>query len=821
MAGELPSDRDRDSNPSDSRSRSDDTFNDLLQAAVSPPDTLDPTIQPDHFTRLPAGAKISGRFVIEWCVGTGGMGDVYRCQDLETKAPAALKVIRRIDDHSRFRREASILAALSHEAIVRYLAHGTTDTGTPYLAMEWLEGEDLAKVLNRCALSIPDSLTLARRVCEGLSLAHRHGFVHRDIKPSNLFVCRGRFAQTKVLDFGVAHRGVTTHTATRAGTMLGTVGYMAPEQAWGMPSPDPRDDLFSLGCVLFECLTGRPAFAGENSVVVLEAVLQLEPPDVRTLSPHVPEELASLVRDLLRKSRKERPSDADSVMRALEKIIIANASRGAFQSHVRLAPPAFATFVVAHGPDVPEAWDALAHRAGAAPATELPDARVFAWRTASDLALADVVERAVQFASELRASQPELTVHVSAPTDNIVGVELAELASRAAEHAKSELPQAGAVSIAPATHALYRSRFESGAPPGAPFVGRDAELAVLNAMFRECTNDEVATATLVTAPTGAGKSRLLAEFLARTGAERVCVLRARANHTEHDVPSSVLRQLLSTSKGGTIVADFAATVERALSEGTLVLCVDDAQYADLESLRVLAATLTERAERPLLLVGAARSGMTPDRLSIWHAMGAHDLQLRPLSVRSAERYAHAVFPHTREPRGAGDRQSAGTVAQASVPDASDTLPRQIALAEGNPRLLHMLVAAGGDQASPAFDAAVALFAERLVSLPQAELATLCAASQFVDRFRISGVRAVVDSDSDVARDVTALWERKLLVECPVPKIVAETEFTFAHPIVREAACRCTTAAERARMRERATQWLNRAKFDTHGTHPRD
>jgi hypothetical protein len=790
MAGELPSNRDADA--SDSQSRSDDTFNDLLHAAVSPLDTLDPAIQPDQFTRLPAGTKLSGRFVIEWCVGTGGMGDVYRCQDLETKAPAALKVIRRVDDHSRFRREASILAVLSHDAIVRYLAHGTTDTGTPYLAMEWLEGEDLAKMLNRSSLSIPDSLTLARRVCEGLSLAHRHGFVHRDIKPSNLFVCRGRVAQTKVLDFGVAHRGLTTQTATRAGTMLGTVGYMAPEQAWGMPSPDPRDDLFSLGCVLFECLTGMPAFAGESSVVVLEAVLQLEPPDIRTLSPHVPEELATLVRDLLRKSRKDRPGDAEAVMRALEKIRVVNASRGAFQSHVRLAPPAFATFVIARGPDVPDAFDELAYLAGAVPATQLPDARVFVWRTAPDLALADIVERAVHFAFQLQAAHPELTIHVTDPTDNVVGVELAEQASRVSEQVKSGPAQAGVVSIAPATAALHRLRHEVESRPTGAFVGRDAELAVLNAMFGECTNDEAATATLVTAPPGSGKSRLLAEFLARTESDGVCVLRARATSSEYAVSSSLLRRL---------APEFEATVERALSEGTLVVCIDDAQYADLESLRTLASSMSERAERPFLLVGATRSGMTPDRLAIWHAMGAHDLQLRPLSVRSAERYAHAVFPHARE--------------------AAGLLPEQIGLAEGNPRLLHALVAASNEVSGPAFDAAVALFAERLASLPQAELAALCAASHFADQFRVSGVRAVVESDSDVARDVATLCERKLLVEALAPKPVAEAEFMFAHPIVREAAVRCTSPAERARMRERATLWLNRAKFDSHGTHPRD
>jgi hypothetical protein len=815
MAGELPSDKDDDADRNDPLNRSDDTFNDLLRAAVSPLDTVEPAIQPDQFLRLPAGAKVSDRFVVEWCVGAGGMGDVYRCQDLETQTAAALKVIRRVDDHSRFRREAAILSALTHDAIVRYLAHGTTDAGTPYLAMEWLEGEDLAQILSRSSLSVADSLTIARRVCEGLLLAHRYGFVHRDIKPSNIFVCRGRFAETKVLDFGVAHRGLTTQTATRAGTMLGTVGYMAPEQAWGMPSPDPRDDLFSLGCVLFECLTGRPAFAGESSVAVLEAVLQLEAPDIRTLAPHVSEELAILVRGLLRKTRKDRPGDVDSVMRALDEIGTGRVGHGTQEPRVIVAPPAIATLVFACGSSVPDALSGLARRAGATFTSAQAQACVVAWKTAPDVALVDIAERAVQCAFELQSVRPELAIRVSAPTYDIADAELTEIAERSSDHAMSTLTEPGVVSIDPVIAALYRSRFESAQQawpsavridgddplPQTAFVGRDAELAVLHAMFSECESDEVVSATLITGPSGSGKSRLLAEFLTRIEAdERVCILRARASHREHEVPASLLRRLQPMTAQLDSASSPEAALEQALAAGTLVVSIDDAQHADLESMRVIAESMTKHAERPFLVIGAARSAMNAALRRAWQSIGARDLPLRPMSARTAERYAHALRPET----------------QAS----QDELGREIALAEGNPRLLRALVSAGRNQGAR-LDASLALLAERLIALPGSELSVLCAASIFAEQFGLSAVRAVVESDSGIARDLTTLCERKLLVESPASRSAPETEFSFAHPFIHEAAYRCLSATERARIRERAVQRQSRAKFEAHGPRLRD
>jgi serine/threonine protein kinase len=159
-------------------------------------------------------------------------------------------------DHSqaaeRFAREAQVLCELRHPGIVEYLAHGVTGDGQPYLAMEWLAGEDLARRLARGALSLADSLTLLRRTASALAVAHQRGIVHRDLKPSNLFLRGGEVERVAILDFGIARRRALSHAITATGGVIGTPAYMAPEQARGERDLTPAVDVFSLGCVLFE-----------------------------------------------------------------------------------------------------------------------------------------------------------------------------------------------------------------------------------------------------------------------------------------------------------------------------------------------------------------------------------------------------------------------------------------------------------------------------------------------------------------------------------------------------------------------------------------
>ena len=190
----------------------------------------------------------------------------------------AVKALRRADPESqlRFAREARVLGSLSHPGVVRYVADGESESGEVWLATEWLEGEDLGTRLGRGALSGNESVSVARGIADALSYAHGLGLVHRDIKPSNVWLLGGAAdaGVVKLLDFGVVRRTESRASllVTRAGLMLGTPGYMSPEQARGESDVDARADLYGLGCVLFECLTGRPAHLGDQVLALLAKV---------------------------------------------------------------------------------------------------------------------------------------------------------------------------------------------------------------------------------------------------------------------------------------------------------------------------------------------------------------------------------------------------------------------------------------------------------------------------------------------------------------------------------------------------------------------
>jgi tetratricopeptide (TPR) repeat protein len=268
-----------------------------------------------------AGSVVLDRFVIERPAGVGGMGAVFRALDRETGLPVAVKVMLadRAYAAGRFEQEARVLLELSHPSIVRYVAHGQTPAGEPFLAMEWLEGEDLATRLSRGRLSMLESVTMATRVAEALGEAHRRGIIHRDMKPENLFLVDKDPTRVKVLDFGIARLGRAPRM-THTGVVLGTPGYMAPEQVRSNEKLDARADVFALGCVLFECLTGMPAFTGSNVMAILTKIAFNEVPHTRELQPEMPDALDALVACMLAKHPSARPNDGNEVAAALKAI---------------------------------------------------------------------------------------------------------------------------------------------------------------------------------------------------------------------------------------------------------------------------------------------------------------------------------------------------------------------------------------------------------------------------------------------------------------------------------------------------------------------
>jgi serine/threonine protein kinase len=215
--------------------------------------------------RAQSMTTIADRFEIESVAGTGAMGTVYRARDLESPArtTVALKVVRGAFANARFEREAMLLEQIEGEGIVRYVAHGRIDAESMYLAMEWLEGEGLDARLARGPLAIGECIALGRRLARALGIAHARGVVHRDVKPSNVILRGGLAAEATLVDFGIARAPGALRAMTATGAVIGTPQYMAPEQARG-ESLDGRADVFSLGCLLFECLSGRAAFVGAH-----------------------------------------------------------------------------------------------------------------------------------------------------------------------------------------------------------------------------------------------------------------------------------------------------------------------------------------------------------------------------------------------------------------------------------------------------------------------------------------------------------------------------------------------------------------------------
>jgi serine/threonine protein kinase len=244
-------------------------------------------------------------------VARGTFGEVYEAIDATTSRHVGLKVLDRSrTDFARFEREAEVLATVRHPNVVAYVAHGLTDQGAPYLAMEWLEGMDLAARLNAGKLSVREALTIVRHAAAGLGAAHTLGIVHRDVKPSNLFLVGGRSDDVRVIDFGVAR--APRSRLTSEGTVLGTPEYMAPEQAQGAELT-PRVDVFALGCVLFACLTGQSPYAAADAMQSMRKLLQGAAPRLREERAEVAGALDELVARMLARDPAERPADGTDV----------------------------------------------------------------------------------------------------------------------------------------------------------------------------------------------------------------------------------------------------------------------------------------------------------------------------------------------------------------------------------------------------------------------------------------------------------------------------------------------------------------------------
>jgi tetratricopeptide (TPR) repeat protein len=276
---------------------------------------------------LAPGSRL-GPYEIVAPLGAGGMGEVYRARDSRLGREVAVKVLpeafaSRPDRQARFEREARAVAALSHPNILAIHDYGT-DGAVTYAVMELLDGETLRGRLASGPVPWKEATEFAAAVAEGLAAAHAKGIVHRDIKPENLFLTAD--GRVKILDFGLARvtpppasqseTGSYAPAETDTGTVMGTAGYMSPEQVRGQPV-DARSDLFSFGCVLYEMVAGRRAFQRETAAETMTAILHDEPPDPSHSGYPVPEELGRLIRQCLEKTPNQRLHSARDLALAL------------------------------------------------------------------------------------------------------------------------------------------------------------------------------------------------------------------------------------------------------------------------------------------------------------------------------------------------------------------------------------------------------------------------------------------------------------------------------------------------------------------------
>ncbi len=264
-----------------------------------------------------------GGYRVLGVLGSGGMGLVYRAEDVALQRLVALKVMKpevasSDQARQRFLREGRAMASIEHENVVVVYQVGQ-DNGVPFLAMQFLRGESLAERLQRdTVLSVPEVLRIGREIALGLAAAHSRGLVHRDVKPSNVWL-EGERSRVKILDFGLARPERETKPLTRSGELLGTPGYMAPEQA-RCQAVDGRSDLFSLGCVLYQAATGVLPFTGPDVMAILTALSVDEPVPPLQLNPDLGPTLAHLLVQLLAKDPASRPTSAGKVAEDLASI---------------------------------------------------------------------------------------------------------------------------------------------------------------------------------------------------------------------------------------------------------------------------------------------------------------------------------------------------------------------------------------------------------------------------------------------------------------------------------------------------------------------
>jgi len=274
------------------------------------------------------GEVLASKYRLEELLGSGGMGQVYRAVNLDVGRTVAIKVLR--EEHAqnaqvveRFLREARAANLVRHPNVVDVLDIGREADGTPFIVQELLDGEDLAHLVERRGGTLPlrEVIDILVPVIDAVSEAHAHGVIHRDIKPENVFLARGKHAPVpKLLDFGISKVSVPDQLVTELGVMMGTPAYMPPEQIEGVQAADPRSDVWALGVMLFELITGRMPFQAATAPALFHAIATEDAPTLLEVGAEVPPEISRVVARCLRRVAAERYPTAAELSRDLRHV---------------------------------------------------------------------------------------------------------------------------------------------------------------------------------------------------------------------------------------------------------------------------------------------------------------------------------------------------------------------------------------------------------------------------------------------------------------------------------------------------------------------
>jgi hypothetical protein len=807
---------------------------------------------------------IDDRFMIEQLAGFGGMGQIYRARDLRTHSLVALKIVHDAErlELERFAREAQVLATLSHPGIVRYIDNGITSEGDPYLVMEWLSGETLSTRLQRTQLTVAEALALGRRAASALGAIHRGGVVHRDIKPTNLFLRDAMIDKVVLIDFGMARRPLADTKLTVTGTMLGTPGYIAPEQVNGV-NLDGRADIFSLGCVLYRCIAGQAPFRGPDALRMLVNGLPEQLPRLREFRPSIPEALDDLVARMLARSPEDRPPSGDVVaaeLLAIEESEPSPLTTGS-GSHrlvhdIMAAERRLMCLVLARMPSRTGGPPILERERALQETVERHRGRLEILASGVALAILSNADAATDLAARAtRCAEAVRPVLGGGPVVVVTGREIlgpglpsTELFQHALEILEGAPDIAGVLSD-DLTSALVNRRFDpcSERAAATTCVGREQELDQLEMIFEQCAEDHVASMVLLSGAEGVGKSLLGHEFLRRITARGSAVATwiGQADVLEAGAVFGLLARVLR--RGLDLVDDEPLEDQRDKIRAWLDLHAPAGGPRFAEVLGDLVGTpidgdvngehaagqppklpseeirqvflgflRAECATRPVIIVLDDLQWGDLSTIKLFYtALGA--LSDQPLLVLALARTkVHEMFPQLWSDRCVQEirlrrlsrRSSAQLVRQAF----GETLPEEAvkSLVERSDRhaayLDELIRTARQGKSSATPGTVLAMVQARLEKLDPAARRVLRAASIFGNTFWRGAVEELLRG-GDAAAWLAVLTEQGVVERRDDTRFSGEVEYRFQHALIREAAYEMLTKEDRVAGHWLAGHWL--------------